>query len=57
MTAILLEEAEADLEHAFDYYEKQQRGLGRRLVDEFRYGVQRGSGKSERVAGDGCDFS
>lgn len=36
MTAIILDEAETDLERAFDYYQLQRDGLGLELVDEFR---------------------
>jgi plasmid stabilization system protein ParE len=41
MTAIILEEGEDDLQHGFDYYEGQRRGLGGEMIDEFRQGVQR----------------
>jgi plasmid stabilization system protein ParE len=34
--AIILDEAEADLERAFDHYQQQRRGLGAELVEEFR---------------------
>lgn len=41
MTASILEEAEEDLERAFNYYQTQRPGLGGELVDEFRHGVER----------------
>ena len=41
MTAIALDEAEDDLQRAFDYYELQRAGLGGELVHEFRRGVER----------------
>jgi toxin ParE2 len=36
MTAMILDEAEADLQNAFDFYEKQRAGLGEDFIDEFR---------------------
>ena len=39
MTAVILREAEGDLEAAFDYYERQRSGLGAELVVEFRRAV------------------
>lgn len=41
MTAVILEEAEADIERAFDYYESQRLGLGIEMLEEFRHGVER----------------
>lgn len=41
MTAIVFAEAEADLEEAFDFYQKRQRDLGLEFLDEFRRGVAR----------------
>ena len=41
MTAIALNEADDDLQKAFDYYETQRVGLGSELVEEFRRGVER----------------
>ena len=41
MTAIALDEADDDLQRAFDYYELQRAGLGGELVHEFRRGVER----------------
>lgn len=35
------DEAEGDLERAFEYYEAARPGLGVELVDEFRRGVER----------------
>lgn len=39
MTATILDEAEADLEHAFDHYQQQRHGLGVELVEEFRHAL------------------
>jgi plasmid stabilization system protein ParE len=39
--ATILDEAEEDLERAFDYYEAQRSGLGIEMVEEFRRGVDR----------------
>lgn len=36
MIATILDEAEADLERAFDYYQQRRPGLGVELVEEFR---------------------
>jgi plasmid stabilization system protein ParE len=36
VTAVILEEAEADLERAFDHYQERRVGLGVDLVEEFR---------------------
>jgi plasmid stabilization system protein ParE len=41
MTAAILNEAEEDLEQAFDYYQGRRRGLGIEFVEEFRRGVAR----------------
>jgi plasmid stabilization system protein ParE len=41
MTAIILDDAEDDLERAFDYYQHEQTGLGVEFVDEFRRGLER----------------
>lgn len=41
MTASILDDAEAELEQAFDYYQSKRRGLGIEFVDEFRHGVNR----------------
>ena len=41
MTAVILREAEDDLEHAFNYYESKRRGLGVEMVDEFRRAIER----------------
>ena len=41
MNVVIFEEAEGDLESAFDYYEERQWGLGQGLLDEFRRGVDR----------------
>lgn len=35
------EEAERELEAAFDYYELRQPGLGQRFLNEFRRGIER----------------
>ena len=35
----MLDEAEADLERAFDYYQQRREGLGVELVEEFRRAV------------------
>ncbi len=40
MTAIILKEAEDDLERAFDWYEQRSPGLGGEMVDEFRHGLE-----------------
>jgi plasmid stabilization system protein ParE len=37
--ATILDDAEDDLERAFDYYQQRQAGLGADLVEEFRRGV------------------
>ncbi len=39
MTAIIFEEAEADLGGAFDYYEVRRPRLGSEFIEEFRNGV------------------
>ena len=39
MTTIMLDEADRDLERAFDHYEQQRAGLGIELIDEFRRSV------------------
>ena len=39
MTSVILSEAEADLEQAFDYYQSQRPGLGVEFIEEFRHGV------------------
>lgn len=39
MKAIILQEAEDDLERAFDYYELQRAGLGKDLVEQYRRGL------------------
>jgi plasmid stabilization system protein ParE len=36
----ILDEAEADLERAFNYYQLQREGLGVELVDEFRRALE-----------------
>jgi plasmid stabilization system protein ParE len=41
MTAAILDEAEDDLEQAFDYYEAERKGLGGGMVIEFRRGLER----------------
>jgi plasmid stabilization system protein ParE len=41
VNAIILDEAEDDLEFAFNYYEQQRSGLGGEMVDEFRRATQR----------------
>jgi plasmid stabilization system protein ParE len=41
MTVIILDEAEADLERAFDYYEGHRAGLGVEMLEEYRRGVER----------------
>jgi plasmid stabilization system protein ParE len=41
MTASILDEAEADLDQAFEYYQMRRAGLGGEFVDEFRHGVER----------------
>ncbi len=57
MTAIILNEAEDDLEEAFDYYQAAHSGLGAELVHEFRRGLERilefpgaGSGSTTLIA-------
>jgi hypothetical protein len=39
MTANLIEEAEDDLDRAFDIYQDRQQELGLEIVEEFRKGV------------------
>ncbi len=39
MTATIVEEAEADLELAFDFYQGRKYGLGKEFVEEFRRGL------------------
>jgi toxin ParE1/3/4 len=39
MVAIILAQAEEDLERAFDHYQEQRAGLGLEMLDEFRRGV------------------
>lgn len=41
MTAIILNEAEAELDAAFEYHNEQRAGLGHELIDEFRRGVEK----------------
>ena len=41
MTAIILDEAEVDLERAFDHYEGHRAGLGVEMLEEYRRGVER----------------
>jgi plasmid stabilization system protein ParE len=41
MIAMIIGEAEDDLEFAFHYYERQRLGLGGELVDEFRRAIER----------------
>lgn len=40
MNAVILSEAEEELEVAFDYYEQRNRGLGKELVTEFRRSLE-----------------
>lgn len=41
MIAVILAEAEEDLEHAFGYYEGKRHALGLEFIEEFRRGVDR----------------
>ena len=41
MTAIILPQAEDDIEHAFEDYEQRQLGLGLDMLDEYRRAVER----------------
>ncbi|HUO07265.1 MAG TPA: type II toxin-antitoxin system RelE/ParE family toxin [Phycisphaerae bacterium] len=41
MKAVMLAEAEREIEEAFDYYQLQGEGLGMDLLEEFRRGVDR----------------
>jgi toxin ParE1/3/4 len=41
MTAIILADAEDDLEHAFDYYFAIRRELALNFLDQYRHGVNR----------------
>ena len=36
MTATMLDEADGNLEHAFEYFQRQRRGLGVEFAEEFR---------------------
>jgi toxin ParE2 len=40
MNAVILSEAEDELEAAFDYYEQRRQGLGKELVTEFRRSLE-----------------
>ena len=41
MKAVIVADAEVDLENAFDYYELQRQGLGLGFITEFRRGLDR----------------
>ncbi len=41
MTAIILDEAEDDLQKAFEYYEAQRAALGGEMIHEFRTGLEK----------------
>ena len=41
MIATILDDAEEDLEQAFEYYESERPGLGAEMLHEFRRGVDR----------------
>lgn len=37
----IIEEAELELDDAFDYYEYELEGLGKRFLEEFKRGIKR----------------
>jgi len=41
MKVVMRDEANADLEEVFDYYQGEREGLGLEFLDEFRHGVER----------------